>query len=314
CITVQCGVMVRLALAFDADRDKLLPEDRRTGDALAARGAEVVWAPWGATDVNWRAFDAVVLRTCYGYHTRLAAFEAWLAGGARFLNPAPLVRWNADKTYLRQLEGQGTSIVPTAWLPRGIVARLTDLMVERAWDEVVVKPTVSAGAMHTRRLTRAQAAEADGWLATVLADHAMMVQPFLPEVCAEGEWSLLFFGGALSHAVLKVPRVGDFRVQGEHGGSFTMQAPPAAARAVAERLLASLDGSAVYARVDGVMQGGAFLLMELELIEPYLYLGADSQAAERYVDAIWSAAMEKGREGGGEGVLRLRRPAASPQA
>jgi glutathione synthase/RimK-type ligase-like ATP-grasp enzyme len=289
--------MVRLALAYDAARDKLLPEDRLTGEALAARGAEVVWASWDATDVDWSAFDAVVLRTCYGYHTRLPAFVAWLGCAARFINPAPLVRWNANKTYLQALERQGMATVPTAWISRGAAVRLADLMADRAWDDVVVKPTVSAGAMHTRRVKREEAAAAQGWLAAMLADQAMMVQPFLPEVCAQGEWSLLFFGGALSHAVLKVPRVGDFRVQGEHGGSFTVQTPPAAARAVAQRLLAGLGAPAAYARVDGVMQGGAFLLMELEVIEPYLYLGADPQAGGRYVDALWSAAT---RDKGGK--------------
>ena len=151
-------------------------------------------------------------------------------------------------------------------------------------QQVVVKPTISGGAWHTVRGNVGDAAF-DAAVAQLPRELDYLVQPFVPEVVSDGEWSLLYFAGAFSHAVIKRPAAGDYRVQGEHGGSAEPAQPDAATLAAAERALAAVaaigHGNHAYVRVDGVISAGRFLIMELELIEPFLHLAAHPGAAER---------------------------------
>jgi glutathione synthase/RimK-type ligase-like ATP-grasp enzyme len=153
-----------------------------------------------------------------------------------------------------------------------------------AGQQVVIKPAISGGAWNTLRGNAGDPALADA-VAQLPREHAYLVQPFVPEVVSDGEWSLLYFAGEFSHAVIKRPAKGDYRVQGEHGGSAEPAQPDAATLAAADRALAAVaalgHGDHAYVRVDGVVSGGRFLVMELELIEPFLHLAAQPAAAER---------------------------------
>jgi glutathione synthase/RimK-type ligase-like ATP-grasp enzyme len=199
------------------------------------------------------------------------------------------VRWNLDKRYLRDLAARGVPIVPTLWIepgdgttPEEAVRRIA----EAGWPELVVKPTVSAGAWRTLRLRREEVGGRLDWLRESLAAGGLMAQPFLPEIVREGEHSLLFFDGVLSHAVLKRPRDGDFRVQWAHGGREVPVTPAASTVAEARAVLDAAPSAGLYARVDGVLRDGRLLLMELEQIEPYLFLGGAPGSAERFVRAL----------------------------
>jgi glutathione synthase/RimK-type ligase-like ATP-grasp enzyme len=203
-----------------------------------------------------------------------------------------------DKRYLRALAGRGVPVVPTAWVERGDARPLAGILAAHGWRDAVVKPVVSASAHATWR-TGASAsagadagAEAEARFRAQCADGAVMVQPFLEVIRDGGEWSLVFVDGAFSHAVRKRPAPGDFRVQQEHGGSAEPAAAPAAlvahgraALAAAQAAAGSASG-ALYARVDGCETDAGFLLMELELLEPSLFLGADDGAAARLAAAI----------------------------
>ncbi|HEU4700043.1 MAG TPA: hypothetical protein VFS40_12750 [Gemmatimonadales bacterium] len=291
--------MPHLAFATYAAVPALQPDDERLAAALARRGGGVTAAAWNDPAVTWDAFDAVVLRSTWDYYLDPAGFRAWLdareAAGTPVLNPPPVVRWNLDKRYLRDLAGRGVAVVPTRWVEPGEPADLAALLAETGWDAVVVKPAVSAAAHETWRTARASAA-ADDARFRALAAGTVLVQPYLPEIEREGEWSLLFFGGAFSHAVRKRPRAGDFRVQPQHGGVTTLETPPAALREAAERVLAAAGeatgcGAAAlaYARVDGCVVDGAFRLMELEVIEPTLFFTQAPEAAERAAAALLAA-------------------------
>jgi glutathione synthase/RimK-type ligase-like ATP-grasp enzyme len=159
-----------------------------------------------------------------------------------------------------------------------------------AGQELIVKPTVSGTAWHTVR-GRAGEPAFEAALATLPQDFSYLVQPFLAEVLDEGEWSLLFFGGHYSHAVIKRPAAGDFRVQSDFGGTSELAEPPAHVLASARRALAATaalgHADVAYARVDGVVAGGRFRLMELEMIEPYLHLGVRPEAAERFASQLF---------------------------
>jgi glutathione synthase/RimK-type ligase-like ATP-grasp enzyme len=287
---------LRLAFATYAARPEGEPDDRYLVDALARAGAIAESRPWNDPAVDWRAYDAIVLRSTWDYFLQPAPFAEWLdardAEGTRVLNPTSLVRWNMDKRYLRELAAAGVAVVSTHFAEPGAPPDLAAVMDAHGWDEVVVKPAISGGAHETWRTTRARAGD-DQPRADALAGHsAVLIQPFLHEIEEEGEWSLLFFGGAYSHAARKRPRAGDFRVQQQFGGEYSAGVAPAAARDAAAhvleaaRALAGLDVvSLPYARVDGCMVAGEFLLMELEVIEPALFFTQDPAAAERCAGA-----------------------------
>lgn len=277
-----------MALATSRALPRLVEDDRLLQSALGERGVAAEPTVWDDAEVAWSRFDAVVVRSCWDYHYRLAEFDAWIGrleqGGVQLWNPPEVLRWNARKTYLRDLEAAGVPIVPTRFVEGG-EAPLEAVLDEAGWDEVVVKPVVSASARDTWRASRASLATDGSRYRRLLAAGPLMVQPFLPGIQTDGEWSLCFFGGAYSHAVLKRPGPGDFRVQANHGGIYSPEDAPAALVSQAEVGLRASGRRTLYARVDGCIVDGTFRLMELELLEPGLFLGSDPAAPGRLADA-----------------------------
>jgi len=275
----------RLALATSADHPSIQPDDAHLAASLERLGLPPAVCIWNDPAVDWAAFDAVLIRTIWDYFKHHAAFLDWLDRldrlGIPTINDSALLRWNSDKRYLLELAQHGVAIIPTRLAS---TAALPDVLAAMAGQSVVIKPSISGGAWHTLRGTAGDAAFADA-VAQLPRGHDYLVQPFVPEVVSNGEWSLLYFAGEFSHAVLKRPAAGDYRVQGEYGGSAEPAQPDAATLAAADRALAAVAaiGHADYAyvRVDGVVSDGRFLVMELELIEPFLHLAAHPDAAER---------------------------------
>jgi len=285
------------------DLDGFFTYDRLTIPCFEELGwavEEVSWREEARAAVDWSRFAVVVIRTPWDYQADPEAFMAVLAridAATRLENSLALCRWNLEKTYLRDLAARGVGIVPTVWrapgasLDAALFDELSALDGPAPVDEVVVKPVVSANADRTHRLGRGDlrrsgaewaAAEAD------LAGRAAMIQPFLPAIVSEGEYSLFAFDGALSHAVLKPPGPGDFRVQEEHGGRIRAVSPEPALVTAGETVLAALGALAetpLYARIDFVRHRGRFLLMELELIEPSLYFPYDPESPRRFAEA-----------------------------
>ena len=282
-----------IALVTYDERPDVTDDDRLLADALTARGTSVRAVPWSAPSVPWSSFDAVVVRSCWDYVRRPDAFHAWLDGleteGARVFNDVGTLRWNAEKTYLRDLEARDVRVIPTQWLERGSISSLHDLRRATGWMALVVKPTVSGGAHRTWCALAGEIADDDQRLATMIQDGGVMVQPLVGEIEREGEWSLVFIDGRYSHAVLKRPRSGDFRVQSEHGGSIEALEPPPKLIGAAERILSNMPAPSeplLYARVDGCVVGGELLLMELELLEPELFLRFAPRSAMLMADAL----------------------------
>ncbi len=282
--------MPQIALATSRDYATLTTEDRLLRDRLSALGMQAHAAIWDDPATPWDAFDLVVIRSCWDYHRQPAAFRAWLdarvAAGTRIWNPPALVRWNMDKVYLRELAARGVATVPTVWVEQGTTVALADLMDAQGWEAAVVKPRVSATAHGTWRVSRAEATAKQDAFRAQTQTSGLLVQPFLPQVVTAGEWSLVFFDGAFSHALLKQPRAGDFRVQEEHGGHSTVVEADAALVAQAHDILAASPQPPLYARVDGVMLDDRLHLMELELIEPALYTTTLPEAVARFAEVI----------------------------
>jgi glutathione synthase/RimK-type ligase-like ATP-grasp enzyme len=278
-------VTKRIALATSAEHAELHPHDLPLVDALRTAGLDPVAEVWSDPSVDWSAYDAVLLRSVWDYHRRYDEFTEWLArldkAGVPLLNDSGLVRWNGDKRYLLELRERGVAIVPSQ-VAAG--AGLREVVSGLDGQEIVVKPTVGAGATNTIR-GLAGSTELDQTLAE-LPDTVYLVQPFQPEVQTDGEWSLVFIDGAFSHAVVQRPVAGDYRVQMMFGGVATPSTPSPGVLDSARAVLTMAGINPVYARVDGLVINGRFLLMELELIEPYLFFPQYPEATQRLAAAV----------------------------
>jgi glutathione synthase/RimK-type ligase-like ATP-grasp enzyme len=273
---------------------EITKDDALAVPALGELGMGVIGIPWNKENIDWRRYDAVVLRSCWDYFHRHEQFLAWLNflenSGVTLLNEHSVVRWNAEKTYLMDLSCTGTNIVPTIYAPKQSTISIADVLKQQGWNRAVAKPTVSGTSLHTwvtSSVANAVALNNDQRQLDILLDQRnMMLQEYLPEIETAGELSLIYFDNQYSHAVRKVPRAGDFRVQDDFGGTSNAVTPDAATRRQADEILLGSKRHCVYARVDGVIRNGVFLLMELELIEPHLFLGHDPNAAKRFAEAI----------------------------
>jgi hypothetical protein len=261
---------------------------QRLADALQASGVTVEPTPWTEHIEDASAltgYPLVLPVIVWGYHRDharwMSACETWTTAGVRMLNPAQVIGWNSDKSYLGRLADKGVAIPATIWV-EGVTQADVDAAFDRLGVEtVVVKPRVSGGAWKTLRLSRGQPLHD-------APEGPAMIQPYLPTIETEGETSLLFFGGRFSHAVNKRPVNGDFRIQVQFGGQYVaLPEPPADALALARQTLAAIDQDLLYARIDMARDGdGNWLLMEAELIEPDFYLGSAPEGGARFAEAV----------------------------
>lgn len=260
----------------------------RLAAALATAGIDVEPSPWTAhveDGAGLAGYPLVLPLIVWGYHRDHArwmrACETWAAAGVRMLNPPSVIGWNSDKAYLGRLADKGVAIAPTLWVESPTRAHVDAAFDRLGTDVVIVKPRVSGGAWKTLRLSRGEPLEG-------APEGPAMIQPYLPTIETEGETSLLFFGGALSHVVNKRPVAGEFRIQVQFGGRYAaLPEPPAGALALAERTLAAIDEDLLYARIDMARApDGEWLLMEAELIEPDFYLGSAPEGGARFAEAV----------------------------
>lgn len=273
---------MRIALA--TYKQPVGPCDSALLAALRDLGHEAHSAVWSDPARDWRAFDAVVIRSCWDYHLQAERFLAWVADLERdatpVINPPELIRWNSQKTYLRELEAAGITIPGSVIVPEGTEENLAKLCAQHGWEMAVVKPLISASAHRTERRNSG------------MVRGPAMIQEYIAAIETEGEFSLTFIAHEYSHAVNKKPRAGDFRVQEEHGGAIAAAQPPAGAQAFAQNVLSKMPLRSTYARVDVVNDRGQFRLMELEVIEPELYLHLAPGSAQKLATAILKELQE----------------------
>ena len=269
-----------VALATSVRWPQLSPEDVALPGALAAFDLDASPAVWSDGSTDWSRFSCVVIRSCWDYHTRVSEFRAWIdqleKNGMPLYNSPTIVRWNMNKRYLLELREKGASIPRTEFVRAGAKADLR--------GKVIVKPAVSASAFETHLFDDAEAAGAA--IDRLLPAGDVIVQEYITEVVTGGEWSLMFFDRQYSHAVRKLPKAGDFRVQEELGGSSVSGEPSPALKREAERILAMIEGDLLYARVDIVERPAEVLLMELELIEPSLFFRTAPESTRRFAEAV----------------------------
>lgn len=284
--------MRRCAFLTLADPTGYVIDDALAHDPLRALGWEVEWVPWDRPGVDWRRYQMVVIRSTWDYQDAPERFLEVLdiieRSGTPLENTLALVRWNLRKSYLRELAGRGVPVPPTLWRDRLDAGGLARLFEAVGSDQIVLKPVVSANAQGAFRLHRRDAAAWASDVERYYADRPLMAQPMVHSVIDPGEYSLFYFDGEYSHAVLKTPKAGDFRVQEEHGGIITAVTPEDALRTAGDLTLAATPGDPLYARADFVRANGhgGWWLMELEVIEPALYLRMDRDAPARFARAL----------------------------
>ena len=282
---------------------QVLREDQLLTAALAELGYTAERVDWRDPSVQWSGYSAAVIRTTWDYDGQLSAYLEWVdrvASQTRLLNPPELLRWNLNKRYLQTLAADGVPVVPTRFIDRGSAISLQQLFAERAgwedyqWDasdqqELVYKPVVSASGRDTYRVALAQCAEQEAQFAACLQREDMMVQPFMGRILREGEISLMAFDAQVSHAVRKIARAGEFRVQDDHGGRVEAHQAAADEIACAHQALAACAQPPAYARIDLVRdQQGQPRVMEVELVEPELFLRHAPESAQAMARAIVS--------------------------
>lgn len=255
---------------------------------LRMKGLNAISVIWNDENTDWSSFDVAVIKSPWDYHNHLNEFLDWVECienlGVKILNPVEIIKWNSHKKYLKDIAKNGLSVIPAAYIEKGAEfdKHFFDLFNT---DKLVVKPCVSAGAQHTMTVKRVNYEERRKEINELLQLEDYIVQPFVEEI-KSGEWSFLFFNGKYSHCSLKTPKQGDFRVQHYHGGSISYPSPNPFHIEQASAYLKHLKQSTLYARVDGVVINNSFVLMELELIEPYLFLNGDKQLLENYYQAL----------------------------
>jgi len=278
---------MHVLLATCRELPELDPDDRLLLTALASRGIEARYAAWDDPGEHWNA-DLIVLRSTWNYYLNPTQFLEWAEYAGRaapLLNPLDVIFWNHDKRYLLELEHLGVPIVPTRRIVRGGTTPLDDVLHETGWQDVVVKPAISAASYRTRRFQSRSNAAGNQHLAMLLTDGDALVQEYMPAVEHHGERSLIWIDGAFTHSVRKSPRLAG-------GAEAVSEAVPIGPKELdlGRAALAGFEpGKLLYARVDMVPDGADQpRLMELELIEPSLFFLQSPPALERFADAIKS--------------------------
>lgn len=268
----------------------IFQEDGLLAESLKKRGIVTERVSWSRPDFDWSQPRAVVVRSTWDYFDRFPEFSEWLdriEPLVALINPMRQLRWNANKHYLADLQNAGVAIPPTRFVEPGETASLGDVLGECGWSEAVLKPAVSGAARHTYRITPQSAASHEDVFRRLLLDESWMLQPFLTRVMEEGEISLMVFGGRCTHAVRKRAKAGDFRVQDDHGGTVHPHEASREEIDFAERAVRACEPLPSYARVDLVRDdNGRLVVMELELIEPELFLRFHPPAADAFAEAI----------------------------
>ena len=256
---------------------------------LKDKGLDIHKEEWSDESVDWKQYQCIVLKSPWDYVAKTELFYSWLdkIQGLQILllNDANIVRWNSNKHYLQEIATAGLKVIPTKFLEKGTKFEAGKYFKEFDTDRLIVKPCISGSSKNTFKVS-AEDTSITSSIDKLLQRESMMVQPFMQQINDEGEWSLLFFGGAFSHALLKTPLKDDFRSQTEFGGIVQGKKPAPEVLNSASEYVDRFAKGCLYARVDGLIINGTFYLMELELIDPNLFLFTCAAGYENYYTAL----------------------------
>lgn len=269
--------------------DKLLEADQDLIPLFGAKDHEASAVVWNDAEVDWQSFDLLIIRSTWDYYLHFEAFEKWLNLIKRLnvtlCNCVEIILKNIHKFYLNDLEKNGVQIIPTVFVNKTDFLDLSFIDAKN-WETIIIKPAISAGSYMTEKFTKSEIISTTKKFSEIAKTCDLLVQKFMPDIQQFGEVSMIFFGGVFSHAVKKIPQVGDFRVQIQYGGHYFQFIPRLSTMKIAQDILNAYDELPTYARLDGIETEDYFYLMEVELIEPDLYFNIVPEAKEKFVDCI----------------------------
>lgn len=280
---------MKIALLTCEKLPDLNPEDQKIIPALAQHNIESSAVIWSDKTVNWTDFDYLIFRNTWDYFEKETEFKIWLDHieklGIKTLNPIEVIKQNIHKFYLREMEQQGITILPTLFIDKTAHLDLAK-RIPSQWKKAVIKPAFSAGSYLTEVFDVSNSTEIDQQYATIALEKELLVQEFMPQIQTLGETSFIFFNKKFSHAVNKKPVEGDFRVQSLFGGIYTLVHPSQDLIQKAQKVVDTFKEDLLYARVDGILIDQELYLMEVECIEPDLYFNLSENSLERFVASI----------------------------
>lgn len=272
-----------------------IDEDKLLSGILTELGVSHEIQAWSDPKVDWSSFSHLLIKSTWDYFDFYPQFLQWIekvkASGIPVLNDLDTIRWNSSKEYLLEIESKGFPTIAGLMLEKGSKPALEQIQEKVKSDILVVKPLISGGAKNTLKIPVSEWANFEEQVTQLVKEEAFLAQPFVKEVAEVGEYSLVFFNQQFSHAVLKTPAKSDFRVQHYFGGTIQEIQPDSSLLDSAQKLINAFGKGTLYGRVDGVLIDGIFHLMELELIEPYLFLGLSDKAIPNYREALKSRLM-----------------------
>lgn len=280
---------MRIGLVTCFEIPKLLDADKALIPLLQNQNHQVETVVWNDTTIDWKLFNALIIRSPWDYYLNIETFEKWLLHIENLkiplCNSVDIIRNNMHKFYLRNLQKNGVEIIPTVFVDKTNQLDLS-FIKDCNWEMAIIKPAISAASYRTEKFKPKDWPLIANKYQNIANNCDLLVQKYMPEIETYGEVSLIFFGGIFSHAVLKIPRAGDFRVQVQFGGQYSNFAPRLSTKKIAQDIVNSYENIPVYARIDGIETSDNFYLMEVELIEPDLYFEFAPVAREKFVKSV----------------------------
>lgn len=268
----------------------VITEDQLVKTALQEQGLSVWRTNWDNPDFNWTETRSVLFRTTWDYFDRFPEFSVWLdevAQKTRVINPIDMIRWNMDKHYLKDLSEKGVPIVPTYFIEPGDDRSLRECILASGWGRVILKPAVSGAARHTYKLGPSDIDEHEAIFRELISNESMLLQPFMNHILTKGEVAYMVMGGKFTHAILKIAKPGDFRVQDDFGGTVHDYSPNQNEIAFIENAMAQVEPVPLYGRVDVIWDNeNNPVVSELELIEPELWFRKHPEAANLLAESL----------------------------
>jgi glutathione synthase/RimK-type ligase-like ATP-grasp enzyme len=283
--------MKSVAILTSLNMPDLMPYDIEVigmlNDSGRISAKPIIWETQARELIN---FDAAIFRTTWGYHEKpqqfLDFFDFLDDIKIPTLNPMKIIRRNFHKFYLRDLIDRGYDVIPTRFIPKNSCSSLSEIIIETGWNKFIVKPAISAGSYRTHLFGSAEIQNAGKVFDELNRTDDLLVQQYLEEVETLGEFSTIYFNGGYNYTVNKIPQHGDYRVQFTYGGKYRQIEPDEAIREATRQIASQFVDECLYVRVDGLYSEGRFMLMEVEMLEPDLYMNINPQAKQEFVKAI----------------------------
>lgn len=264
-------------------------DDIILADLFKQNGYDVEPVVWNNEKINLNDFGFLIIRSTWDYHFRYDKFAEWIEilenDNINVWNPTKIIKWNMNKTYLKELMEAGLNIVPTEFI-NNINKETVKNILENKWEEIVIKPSVSATAYKTWLLKKENIQMLPEIIDNYSQNEIIIIQKFMSEIKSTGEMSFIYFNKVYSHTVIKTAKDGDFRVQKNFGGETKQIEPSPELITQAQKFIDYIKEDLLYARVDCVESGGKLFLMELELIEPELFFRYNNKAAGNFYNAF----------------------------